>query len=180
VSYQRRLNRAFLDSDVSHRSFFSGPAHTYVMVHDLGFSNSRPCLLDMDGCSVHAISGTVCTLGRVQDLGAGTAMLARPLGSAWWPFFGSEYKDLHRIAVTVLSLSPSSWVGDPSISQQKNIQSLLRNRLERSKVKNPMYLYWNLRLLDYLPLDVVDMFESVLEVDDVRVLTYTCNDTCIA
>jgi hypothetical protein len=50
------------------------------MVHELGFSNSRPCLLDIDGCSVHAISGTVCTLGRVQDLGAGTATLARPLG----------------------------------------------------------------------------------------------------
>jgi hypothetical protein len=50
------------------------------MVHELGFPNRRPCPLDMDGCSVHVISGTVCTLGRVQDLDAGTAMLAHPLG----------------------------------------------------------------------------------------------------
>jgi hypothetical protein len=28
---------------------------------------------------MHVISGTVCTLSRVQDLDAGTAMLAHPL-----------------------------------------------------------------------------------------------------
>jgi hypothetical protein len=50
------------------------------MVQELGFSNRRPCPLDMDGSSVHIMSGTVCTLGRVQDLDAGTAMLAHPLG----------------------------------------------------------------------------------------------------
>jgi hypothetical protein len=55
-------------------------AHTYEMVHKLGLSNRRPCPLDMDGCSVHVISGTVCTLGRVQDVDAGTTMVARPLG----------------------------------------------------------------------------------------------------
>jgi hypothetical protein len=52
----------------------------YVMVHELGVSNRRPCPLDMDGCSVQVISGTVCTLGGVQDLDAGTAMLAHPVG----------------------------------------------------------------------------------------------------
>jgi hypothetical protein len=38
------------------------------------------CQVDIGGCSAHVISGTVCTLGRVQDLDAGTAMLAHPLG----------------------------------------------------------------------------------------------------
>jgi hypothetical protein len=53
-----------------------------------------------------------------------------------------------------------------SFQQQKNIHSLLRNRLQHSKVKKPIYLCWNLRLLDNIPLDVADMFESVLEVDE--------------
>jgi Ran GTPase-activating protein (RanGAP) involved in mRNA processing and transport len=53
-----------------------------------------------------------------------------------------------------------------SFSQQKNIHSLLRNSLEHSKVKKLMYLYRNLRLLDNIPLDVVDIFESVLELDE--------------
>jgi hAT family C-terminal dimerisation region len=88
------------------------------------------------------------------------------VGTAWWRFFGSDYNELSRIAVTVLPLSPSSCVAERSFSQQKNIRSLLRNRLEHSKVKKKMYLYWNLRLLDNIPLDVVDMFESVLELDE--------------
>jgi hypothetical protein len=50
------------------------------MVHEIGFPNRRPCPVDMDRCFVYVISGTVCTLGRVQDQDAGTAMLAYPLG----------------------------------------------------------------------------------------------------
>jgi hypothetical protein len=36
--------------------------------------------VDIDECSAHVTSGTVCTLGRVRDLDAGTDMLAHPLG----------------------------------------------------------------------------------------------------
>jgi hAT family C-terminal dimerisation region len=57
------------------------------------------------------------------------------VGTAWWRFFGSDYNELSRIAVTVLSLSPSSGVVERSFSQQKNIHSQLRNMLEHSKVK---------------------------------------------
>jgi hypothetical protein len=34
----------------------------------------------MDGCSVDVVSGTTCTLCRVQDLDVGTAVLANSLG----------------------------------------------------------------------------------------------------
>jgi hypothetical protein len=34
----------------------------------------------MDGCSVDAVSGTACTLCRVQDLDVGAAVLAHSLG----------------------------------------------------------------------------------------------------
>jgi hypothetical protein len=102
--------------------------------------------------------------GGVQHRGAGCKQLI--VGSAWWRVFGSDIKELSRIAVTVLSLYPSSCVVERSFCQQNNIHSLLRNRLELSKVKKLMYLYWNLGLLDNMPLDVVDMFESVLELDE--------------
>jgi hypothetical protein len=60
--------------------------------------------------------------------------------------------------VTVLSLSRSACIVERSSSQQKNIHSPLRDRSEHSRVKKLMYLYWNLRLLDNMPLEVVDMF----------------------
>jgi hypothetical protein len=110
------------------------------------------------------ISGTRSFPGGVMHRGVGCKQLI--VGSAWWRFFESEYKEPFRNAVTVLYLSPSSGVVERSFSQQKNIHSLLRNRLEHSKVTKLMYLYWNLRLLDNMPLDVVDMFESVLELDE--------------
>jgi hypothetical protein len=44
------------------------------------YPNMPSCPVDIDGCSAHVTSGTVCTLGRVQDLDAGTDMLAHPLG----------------------------------------------------------------------------------------------------
>jgi hypothetical protein len=34
----------------------------------------------MDGCSVDVVSGTACTLCRVQDLDVGAAVLAHSLG----------------------------------------------------------------------------------------------------
>jgi hypothetical protein len=33
-------------------------------------------------------------------------------------------------------------------------------------VKRLMHLYWNMRLLDNMPLDLVGMFESLLELDE--------------
>jgi hypothetical protein len=36
-------------------------------------------VMDMDGCSVDVVSGTACTLCRVQDLGVGAAVLAHSL-----------------------------------------------------------------------------------------------------
>jgi hypothetical protein len=110
------------------------------------------------------VSGTGSFAGGVQHRGVGCKQLI--VGSAWWRFFGSDYKELSRSAVTILSLSPSSCVVERSFSQQKNIHSLLRNRLEHSKVRKLMYVYWNLRFLDNMPLDMVDMFESVLELDE--------------
>jgi hypothetical protein len=53
-----------------------------------------------------------------------------------------------------------------TFSQKKNIHSLLRNRLKHSKVKKLIHRYWNLRLLGNMPLDLADMFESVLELDE--------------
>jgi hypothetical protein len=50
-SYLRRLDRAFFDSDLSHRSSFSGPAYTYVRTR---VSNKFPCLLDM--CCILVVS----------------------------------------------------------------------------------------------------------------------------
>jgi hypothetical protein len=49
-------------------------------VYELEFSSGRSCLLDMDGCCVHFISGTVCTHGSEQYLDTGNTMLAHPLG----------------------------------------------------------------------------------------------------
>jgi hypothetical protein len=109
-------------------------------------------------------SGTGSFAGGVQHCGIGCKQLI--VGSAWWQFFGSDYKELRHIAVTVLPLTSSSCVVEPSFSQQKNIHSMLRNRLEYSKVKKLMYLYLNLHLLDNMPLNVVDIFESVLELDE--------------
>jgi hypothetical protein len=37
-------------------------------------------VVDMDGCSVDVVSGTACTLCRVQDLDVGAAVLAHSLG----------------------------------------------------------------------------------------------------
>jgi hypothetical protein len=37
-------------------------------------------VVDMDGCTVDVVSGTACTLCRVQDLDVGAAVLAHPLG----------------------------------------------------------------------------------------------------
>jgi hypothetical protein len=37
-------------------------------------------VVDMDGCSVDVVSGTACTMCRVQDLDVGAAVLAHSLG----------------------------------------------------------------------------------------------------
>jgi hypothetical protein len=37
-------------------------------------------LVDMDGCSLDVVSGTACTLCRVQALDVGAAVLAHSLG----------------------------------------------------------------------------------------------------
>jgi hAT family C-terminal dimerisation region len=78
------------------------------------------------------ISATGSFAGGVQHRGKGWKKLI--VGTAWWRFFGSDYNELSRIAITVLSLSPSSYVVERSFSQQKNIHCLLRNRLEHGKV----------------------------------------------
>jgi hAT family C-terminal dimerisation region len=95
------------------------------------------------------ISATGSFAGGVQHRGKRCKQLI--VGTAWWRFFASDYNELSRIAVTVLSLAPTSCVVERSFSQEKNIHSLLRNRLEHNKVKKLMYLYWNLLLLDNVP-----------------------------
>jgi hypothetical protein len=37
-------------------------------------------IVDIDGCSVDVVSGTACTLCRVQDLDVGAAVLAHSFG----------------------------------------------------------------------------------------------------
>jgi hypothetical protein len=55
--------------------------HARILGIDTSVSPNRlSCPVDMNRCSAHVTSGTICTLGRVQDLDAGTAMLAHPLG----------------------------------------------------------------------------------------------------
>jgi hAT family C-terminal dimerisation region len=69
----------------------------------------------------------------------------QPISSVgWWRIFGAGFPEPTSVAVTVLSLSPSSWSVERSFSQQKRIRSLNRNRLMQTKVKKLMYVHWNL------------------------------------
>jgi hAT family C-terminal dimerisation region len=88
------------------------------------------------------------------------------VGTAWWWFFGSDYNEFSRIAVTVLSLSPSSAVVERSFSQQKNVHSQLRNRLEHGKVKKLMYLESSPSRQYTARSTWLTCFESVLELDE--------------
>jgi hAT family C-terminal dimerisation region len=87
-------------------------------------------------------------------------------GVAWWQMFGVDYPQLSSITGIVLSLSPSSCSAERCFSQQKNIHTLMRSRLDHCKVNKLIFLYRNLRLLSNLPLDVDDTFNSVCDVEE--------------
>jgi hypothetical protein len=67
------LDRAFLDLDDSYRSSFPGRAHTYVMVHELGFYNRRPFQPDI-------VEGDDRTSSRTTTIGPALSIFDISLG----------------------------------------------------------------------------------------------------
>jgi hAT family C-terminal dimerisation region len=81
---------------------------------------------------------------------------------AWWHCYGASVPILRRIALILLSLSPSSCPSERSFSIQGSINTLKRNRLSHSTVQKLLYCNINLRLLDEISFGVPDFYDSVV------------------
>jgi hAT family C-terminal dimerisation region len=81
---------------------------------------------------------------------------------SWWHCYGASGPILRRIALILLSLSPSSCHDERSFSIQESIHTLKRNRLSHSTVQKLLYCNINLRLLDEISFGVPEFYDSVV------------------
>jgi hypothetical protein len=81
---------------------------------------TRLTVEDRMGVLLHQLSAFIARTGSftgcIQHRSVGCKQLI--VGSAWWRFVRSEYKELSRNVVTVLSLSRSACIVERSSSQQ--------------------------------------------------------------
>ncbi|XP_022133726.1 uncharacterized protein LOC111006240 isoform X2 [Momordica charantia] len=83
----------------------------------------------------------------VGDFGRSVALHGREslAPATWWSLYGTDYPDLQRLAVRILSQTCSIIQCRKSKSMFKNVH-LKKNRLERQKMNDLEFVHYNLRL----------------------------------